>query len=48
MQQFGFALAAAVLVDVTIVRAVLLPASMKLFGRWSWYLPAALSRIFRA
>jgi hypothetical protein len=35
-------LAAAVLIDATIVRAVLLPASMKLLGRWNWYLPGWL------
>jgi uncharacterized membrane protein YdfJ with MMPL/SSD domain/pimeloyl-ACP methyl ester carboxylesterase len=37
--QFGVGLAAAVLIDATIVRAVLLPASMKLLGDWNWYLP---------
>jgi uncharacterized membrane protein YdfJ with MMPL/SSD domain len=39
MKQFGFGLAAAILIDATIVRAVLLPATMKLLGRWNWYLP---------
>ena len=38
-KQFGVGLAAAVLIDATIVRAVLLPASMKLLGDWNWYLP---------
>jgi RND superfamily putative drug exporter len=38
-QQFGVGLAAAVLIDATIVRAVLLPATMKLLGDWNWYLP---------
>jgi RND superfamily putative drug exporter len=38
----GFALAAAVLIDATIIRGVLLPASMKLLGDWNWYLPAWL------
>jgi uncharacterized membrane protein YdfJ with MMPL/SSD domain len=42
MKQFGFGLAAAILVDATIVRAVLLPATMKLLGRWNWYLPSWL------
>jgi uncharacterized membrane protein YdfJ with MMPL/SSD domain len=32
-----------VLLDATIVRAVLLPATMKLLGRWNWYLPHSLS-----
>jgi uncharacterized membrane protein YdfJ with MMPL/SSD domain len=38
-KQFGVGLAAAVLIDATIIRAVLLPASMKLLGDWNWYLP---------
>ena len=38
-KQFGVGLAAAVLIDATIVRAILLPASMKLLGDWNWYLP---------
>jgi RND superfamily putative drug exporter len=38
-KQFGVGLAVAVLIDATIVRAVLLPASMKLLGDWNWYLP---------
>jgi uncharacterized membrane protein YdfJ with MMPL/SSD domain len=39
LKQFGVGLAIAVLVDATVVRAVLLPASMKLLGKWNWYLP---------
>jgi uncharacterized membrane protein YdfJ with MMPL/SSD domain len=39
MKQMGVGLAAAVLIDATIVRAVLLPAAMKLLGDWNWYLP---------
>jgi uncharacterized membrane protein YdfJ with MMPL/SSD domain len=42
MKQFGVGLAAAVLIDATIVRAVLLPATMKLLGEWNWYLPSWL------
>jgi predicted RND superfamily exporter protein len=38
-KQFGVGLATAVLLDATIVRGVLLPASMKLLGDWNWYLP---------
>jgi uncharacterized membrane protein YdfJ with MMPL/SSD domain len=38
-KQFGVGLATAVLIDATIVRGVLLPASMKLLGDWNWYLP---------
>jgi len=42
MKEMGIGLAAAVLIDATIVRAVLLPASMKLLGDWNWYLPSWL------
>ena len=41
-KQFGVGLAAAILIDATIVRAVLLPATMKLLGEWNWYLPSWL------
>jgi uncharacterized membrane protein YdfJ with MMPL/SSD domain len=41
-KQFGVGLAVAVLLDATIVRAVLLPATMKLLGDWNWYLPSWL------
>jgi RND superfamily putative drug exporter len=39
----GFGVAVALLVDATIVRSVLVPASMKLLGRWNWYLPSWLN-----
>jgi putative drug exporter of the RND superfamily len=39
MKEMGVGLAAAVLIDATIVRAVLLPATMRLLGEWNWYLP---------
>jgi uncharacterized membrane protein YdfJ with MMPL/SSD domain len=39
LKQFGVGLAAAVLIDATLIRAILLPASMKLLGDWNWYLP---------
>ena len=42
LKQFGVGLAAAILIDATIIRAVLLPASMKLLGDWNWYLPSWL------
>jgi RND superfamily putative drug exporter len=47
LQQFGFALAAAVLIDVTVVRALLVPSAMKLFGRWNWWLPTGVARVLR-
>jgi putative drug exporter of the RND superfamily len=41
-QQVGFGVAVALLIDATIVRCVLVPASMKLLGDWNWYLPSWL------
>jgi putative drug exporter of the RND superfamily len=42
MQQMGFGLAIAVLIDATVVRAVLVPSTMRLLGDWNWYLPSWL------
>jgi uncharacterized membrane protein YdfJ with MMPL/SSD domain len=42
MQQLGIGLGAAVLIDATIIRGILLPATMKLLGDWNWYLPRKL------
>jgi uncharacterized membrane protein YdfJ with MMPL/SSD domain len=42
MKQMGIGLAAAVLIDATVVRGILLPATMKLLGDWNWYLPKHL------
>jgi RND superfamily putative drug exporter len=47
LQQFGFGLAAAILIDVTIVRALLVPSAMKLFGKWNWWMPEGLARVVR-
>ena len=44
-QQMGFGLAVAVLLDATIIRTVLVPASMKLLGSWNWYFPSWLEWI---
>jgi RND superfamily putative drug exporter len=41
-QQMGFGLGVAVLLDATIIRSVLVPATMRLLGRWNWYLPSRL------
>ena len=38
-KEMGIGLAVAVLIDATIVRGVLLPASMSILGDWNWYLP---------
>ena len=42
-KELGVGLAVAILIDATIVRAVLLPASMKLLGEHNWYLPRSLN-----
>ena len=39
LQQMGFGLGIAILLDASIVRMVLVPASMRLLGKWNWYLP---------
>jgi RND superfamily putative drug exporter len=47
LQQFGLGLSAAILLDATLVRAVLVPAVMKIMGVWNWYLPAGVRRALR-
>ena len=47
LQQFGLGLAVAVLFDATIVRCLLVPSMMAIFGRWNWWLPAWAARIVR-
>jgi RND superfamily putative drug exporter len=47
MQQLGFGLATAILLDITLVRGLLLPSTMALAGRWNWYLPAWTARALR-
>jgi uncharacterized membrane protein YdfJ with MMPL/SSD domain len=43
IKQLGFGLAVAVFLDATVVRSILLPASMRLLGDWNWWLPGFLS-----
>jgi putative drug exporter of the RND superfamily len=45
IKMFGVGLAAAVLIDATVVRIVLVPATMKLLGDWNWWLPGWLDRL---
>ena len=45
MKEMGVGLAFAVLIDATIIRGVLLPATMKLLGDWNWYLPGWLEKV---
>jgi uncharacterized membrane protein YdfJ with MMPL/SSD domain len=47
LQEFGLGLGAAIFLDATVVRALLVPAAMKLLGRWNWYLPEPVRRAMR-
>ena len=47
LQEFGVGLAAAIFLDATVVRAILVPATMKLLGEWNWYLPERVRRAMR-
>ncbi len=48
LQEFGLGLAVAILVDATVVRAVLVPSLMALLGRWNWWLPPWAASLLRA
>jgi RND superfamily putative drug exporter len=41
----GFGMGLAVLIDATLVRLLLVPATMRLFGKWNWWAPAILRRL---
>jgi RND superfamily putative drug exporter len=45
IKALGLGIALAVLLDATVVRALLVPATMRLLGRWNWWIPAALGRL---
>ncbi len=47
LQEFGFGLAIAIFVDATIVRCILVPSLMAIFGRWNWWLPPRVARVAR-
>ncbi len=47
IQQIGVGLAIAVLMDATLVRGLLVPATMRLLGRWNWWAPAPLRAVWR-
>jgi uncharacterized membrane protein YdfJ with MMPL/SSD domain len=47
IQMIGVGLAVAVVIDATVVRALLVPATMRLLGRWNWWAPAPLARFWR-
>ena len=44
IKQLGFSLAAAVLIDATLIRIILVPAAMQLMGHWNWWFPTWLDR----
>jgi putative drug exporter of the RND superfamily len=44
IKQFGIGLAAGIIFDATVIRALLVPALMRLFGRWNWWLPPLAAR----
>ena len=43
----AFGLAAGILLDATVIRSLLVPALVTLFGRWNWWMPARLERVLR-
>jgi putative drug exporter of the RND superfamily len=47
LQEFGLGLAVAIFVDATIVRSLLVPSLMAIFGRWNWWLPPRFARMVR-
>ncbi|WP_217208064.1 MMPL family transporter [Streptomyces sp. AC550_RSS872] len=44
LQEFGLGLAVAILMDAVVIRCLMVPAVMQLFGKWAWWLPAPLAR----
>jgi RND superfamily putative drug exporter len=47
LKEFGFGLAAAIAIDATVIRVLLVPALMRLLGRWNWWLPERVARVAR-
>jgi RND superfamily putative drug exporter len=47
IQAVGIGIGLAVVIDATIVRALLVPATMRLMGRWNWWAPALLAALYR-
>jgi hypothetical protein len=45
LKQFAVALPAGIIFDATVIRALLVPSLMKLFGSWNWWLPDRLARV---
>ena len=47
IKQFGIGLAAGIIFDATVIRALLVPSLMRLMGRWNWWLPQPAARVLR-
>ena len=47
IKQFGIGLAAGIILDATVIRTLLVPSVVLLLGRWNWWLPAPIARLFR-
>jgi RND superfamily putative drug exporter len=47
IKQFGIGLAAGVIFDATVIRTLLVPSLVVLFGRWNWWLPTPVARVLR-
>jgi putative drug exporter of the RND superfamily len=47
IKQFGIGLAAGIIFDATVIRALLVPSIMRLMGRWNWWMPSGLARVLR-
>jgi RND superfamily putative drug exporter len=47
IKQFGIGLAAGIIFDATVIRALLLPSIMRLMGHWNWWLPPAAAKVLR-
>ncbi len=47
IKQFGIGLAAGIIFDATVIRALLVPSLMHLFGRWNWWLPPGPAKLLR-
>ena len=47
IKQFGIGLAAGIIFDATVIRALLVPALMRLLGSWNWWLPSSFARVLR-
>jgi len=45
IKQFGIGLAAGIIFDATVIRALLVPSVMRLAGNWNWWLPAPVARV---